>query len=373
MRDPDLVFRAQLAAAALEGAWHRWRVVHGLAADPMPTVSSYVGYSLEEPWGQPRVVFGLAAEDAEQLATLLERHDCVGPVYAAVATQSGARDLSPRPGARTGPVPVPRPGPGPGPGQGSSGLAEPREWLRPDMMPPDELSALLDQEEQGGDYGEPVFRQAAAAMADAAAIADAAVAKDRADTGHGTDSPGGAVDPDTARADSIVVDGLLEQADSTLTADGKASMGSLTRAASAARAEAEARIRAALTEYRSSVSNECSYPDPSYADPVYPEPSYPGTNLVMPEIQATDVLEPLPRPEVASGAFTSGAFTPGTFTPGTDDDAETQAAGDQEFDPLTPGTPDVSAQGTVRRSRAPRGYPIPRLSRTKRPGAVPGA
>ena len=110
MRDPDLVFRAQLAAASLESSWHRWRVVHGLAADPVPTVSSYVGYSLEEPWGQPRVVFGLAAEDAEQLAGLLERHDCVGPVYAAVATLPGARDMPARSG-RVAPLPVPRQAP----------------------------------------------------------------------------------------------------------------------------------------------------------------------------------------------------------------------------------------------------------------------
>ena len=79
MRDPELVFKAQLAASALERAWQHWRVVHGLLADPMPAISSYVGYSLEEPWGQPRVVFGLAAADAEQLTALLERHDCGGP------------------------------------------------------------------------------------------------------------------------------------------------------------------------------------------------------------------------------------------------------------------------------------------------------
>jgi hypothetical protein len=79
MRDPELVFKAQLAASALERAWQHWRVVHGLLADPMPAISSYVGYSLEEPWGQPRVVFGLAVADAEQLTALLERHDCGGP------------------------------------------------------------------------------------------------------------------------------------------------------------------------------------------------------------------------------------------------------------------------------------------------------
>lgn len=53
----------------------------------MPPVSSYVGYSLAEPWGQPRVVFGVAAEDAEQLAALLDRHECAGP--------AGAQQLEP--------------------------------------------------------------------------------------------------------------------------------------------------------------------------------------------------------------------------------------------------------------------------------------
>ncbi len=59
MRDPDLVTRAQRAAVALERAWERWRAMHGLSAEPMPPVSSYVGYSIEEPWGRPRVVLVL--------------------------------------------------------------------------------------------------------------------------------------------------------------------------------------------------------------------------------------------------------------------------------------------------------------------------
>jgi hypothetical protein len=57
----------------------------------MPAVSSYVGYSLEEPWGQPRVVFGIEAREAEQLAALLEHHDCAGPVYAGLASMPGSR------------------------------------------------------------------------------------------------------------------------------------------------------------------------------------------------------------------------------------------------------------------------------------------
>ena len=81
MRDPDLVTRAQRAAVALERAWERWRAMHGLSADPMPPVSSYVGYSIEEPWGRPRVVFGVDAREAELLAALLDHHECVGPFY----------------------------------------------------------------------------------------------------------------------------------------------------------------------------------------------------------------------------------------------------------------------------------------------------
>ena len=65
MRDPDLTVRAQRAATALESAWRRWRNVHGLDADPMPPVSSYVGYSLDAPWGETRVVLGICAEEAE--------------------------------------------------------------------------------------------------------------------------------------------------------------------------------------------------------------------------------------------------------------------------------------------------------------------
>jgi hypothetical protein len=84
--------RAQRAATELERAWDRWRTMHGLGTEPLPPVTSYVGYSLEEPWGQPRVVFGIAAAEAEHLAALLDRHDCAGPVYAAM-TSSGAREL----------------------------------------------------------------------------------------------------------------------------------------------------------------------------------------------------------------------------------------------------------------------------------------
>jgi len=51
MPDPRLVSRAQRAATLLERAWERWRTTQGLEAEPLPPVSSYVGYSIEEPWG----------------------------------------------------------------------------------------------------------------------------------------------------------------------------------------------------------------------------------------------------------------------------------------------------------------------------------
>jgi hypothetical protein len=64
----------------LERASDRWHTLHGLHTEPMPTVSSYVGYSPEQQRGQPRVLFGIEARQAEQLAALLDRHDCTGPM-----------------------------------------------------------------------------------------------------------------------------------------------------------------------------------------------------------------------------------------------------------------------------------------------------
>ncbi len=292
MRDPDLVFRAQLAAAALEGAWHRWRIVHGLTADPTPTVSSYVGYSLEEPWGQPRVVFGLAAEDAEQLATLLERHDCVGPVYAAVATLPGARESGAGNGSflgRFAPLPVPR--------QMSSVIADQPMadlgWT--DRWAQERLIGLSDS---AADPGEPLFRQAAAAMQEAAA------AKVRAERAE----PEGHVDtgPDAADSDPHA-EGTDPHAQVTVA-------GSLAQAATAARAEAEARIRAALAEYRRSVPADHD-PRASYQfehDQFEHEPPHPTIEIDLSsgrfaagrprqEIYPTEILEPLPSPENGAG------------------------------------------------------------------------
>jgi hypothetical protein len=119
MRDPDLMQRADRAAIALEQAWERWRAMHGLGGEPLPPVSSYVGYSLEEPWGQPRVVFGLRADEAEMLASLLDGHDCVGSVYAEVGARldwrlpaSSSAPLAAR--GYGGPLGVPAQAPPPG-------------------------------------------------------------------------------------------------------------------------------------------------------------------------------------------------------------------------------------------------------------------
>jgi hypothetical protein len=120
MRDPDLILRAQRAAAVLEQAWDRWRTLHGTGATPPPPVSSYVGYSLEEPMGQPRVVFGVAAEEAELLASLLDRHERAGHAAAhqeaAAAGSLVSRMQRPAAGARQVPA---------------QGTADPPERLRP--------------------------------------------------------------------------------------------------------------------------------------------------------------------------------------------------------------------------------------------------
>jgi hypothetical protein len=175
MRDPELVFKAQLAAAALERAWQRWRVVHGLMAEPMPTISSYVGYSLEEPWGQPRVVFGLSAEDAEQLVALLDRHDCIGPVHAKIAAGQGGREL-PTPASD----PAGRPVPGLVPAQATSIAAESVSAEQPVPAPWSGVAGrrprFVPTPEQRDERDGPVFRQVVAAAQRAAATRDAAPA-----------------------------------------------------------------------------------------------------------------------------------------------------------------------------------------------------
>ena len=90
MRDPELVARAQRAAARLEAAWEGWRAAQGLADTPAQPVVSYVGYALKEPWGQPRAVIGFSADEAERLAEHLEHGTVTVPPQSAPSTRSTA-------------------------------------------------------------------------------------------------------------------------------------------------------------------------------------------------------------------------------------------------------------------------------------------
>jgi hypothetical protein len=376
--------------------------MHGLAADPMPTVSSYVGYSLEEPWGQPRVVFGLAAEDAEQLAALLERHDCVGPVYAAVSSLPSVREGVVKAAGRHATLPVPQQAPPVAAQEPPVAAQEPPVGRREEpsaaqkppvatrqppaaaqelpvaaQAPPAAAQELPPGTDPGfgGDYDEPLFRQAAAAMQELAATREKPSWCDPA----AAPPPADPLVSDPLVSDPLVSDPLVSDPPRTdwpvsepLTAERPApepyydadplgdsvEPGSLVRAASAARAEAEARIKALLVESRREASGDWSYPTAEFDTGVGQSPLG-GTNG--PQIHATDVLEPLPRPEVASGAFSPQTTDPGHLAVGEHETGE----------PSEPATEDQPASDLPRRSRSARGYPLPRLSRSKRPGTVP--
>src|SRR5258708_391522 len=91
-------------ALMLERAWDGWRSAHGLAGEPLPPVSRYVGYSMEEPWGRPRVVFGVDAADAEKLAALLLER----AASSSVAGQPAPEDENLRAGGRPQPDRAPQ-------------------------------------------------------------------------------------------------------------------------------------------------------------------------------------------------------------------------------------------------------------------------
>src|SRR5262249_39022273 len=100
-------------------------------------------------------------------------------------------------------------------------------------------------------------------------------------------------------------------------------IGSLAQAASAAREAAEARIKAALTEYRNRSGDGHPYPDYDDEADAPPPPRQPAAQSgpARPEIYATDALDPPPRPEAASGAFSpppAGQDKPGHDQPGHD-------------------------------------------------------
>ncbi|MGH3300819.1 MAG: hypothetical protein ACRDOK_03870, partial [Streptosporangiaceae bacterium] len=222
MRDPDLMQRADSAAMALEQAWERWRAMHGLGAGPLPPVSSYVGYSLEEPWGQPRVVFGLRADEAELLASMLEGHDCVGPVYSEVGARLDWRLPV------SGPVSIPARGYG-GP------LSVPAQAPPPgmDLLPPGPaggfaIGRLADEDatpadEPDDDNGHPQAIRRAAGAGSARGRDVRATRPDR--TGRPTaDAVAGAVDTTTERDEAgwSASDGEPPQADLGADADAAA-------------------------------------------------------------------------------------------------------------------------------------------------------
>lgn len=91
MRDPELLLCAQRAAARLENAWDRWRMLRGPGGGSAGEVSSYVGYSQNEPRGRPRVVVGVDADEAELLAALLDSGSAV-PAPADAEAGAGAAD-----------------------------------------------------------------------------------------------------------------------------------------------------------------------------------------------------------------------------------------------------------------------------------------
>src|ERR1700684_1790602 len=96
MRDPELVARAQRAAARLESAWGGGRALQGLGETPAQRVVGYVGYALNEPWGQPRAVIGFSADEAERLAgVILRRNRHHGDTDPRAARQ-GSRGTVPR-------------------------------------------------------------------------------------------------------------------------------------------------------------------------------------------------------------------------------------------------------------------------------------
>ena len=96
MRDPELVARAERAAARLESAWERWRALQGIGETPAQPVVGYVGYALKEPWGQPRAVIGFSADEAERLAEFLERDSSDYGAIDRTALGRGTREAAPR-------------------------------------------------------------------------------------------------------------------------------------------------------------------------------------------------------------------------------------------------------------------------------------
>jgi len=206
-------------------------------------------------------------------------------------------------------------------------------------------------------------------------------------------------------AEAELADGGVEQA-----ADGP---GPLALAASAARVATEARIRAAMKRTRPSPTQDQRVSLDAPAQAQVPPAQVPPAQLrpaqapaaQLPPAQFPAAQLPAanffpPRPEVGSGAQPRPSDEPEY---GYQDDADADVAlawggpgfaAEESSDPdvvqLRPRSDDVdydagedpdlaaeeraehSPTGYVRRNRITRGYSIPRLSRSKRPGAVPG-
>ena len=202
---------------------------------------------------------------------------------------------------------------------------------------------------------------------------------------------------------------LASQADAPASGQAADAPGPLALAASAAREAAEARIRAALHQTRRS-GLEPPYPlenpYPSETFDVTDLPAAAGAGGPAGVYGATASQGPVPRPEVASGAQPWPApdrpapDRRDARTPQQDDIASSWGgpefgAADDEQQPVVPfrpradlaayldegpepdpaydERPDHASSGYAKRNRISRGYSIPRLSRSKRPGAVPGA
>ena len=160
--------------------------------------------------------------------------------------------------------------------------------------------------------------------------------------------------------------------------------GPLALAASAARVAAEARIKAAMQR----------------TSPAATQDRHVSLERAYPKASAAAVQAVAAGPDVASGALPRISDEPLEFGYEDEDDADVAFAwggpafaarpgGRPEVVPLRPRQDDAdyddedldlaadersehSPSGYVRRNRITRGYSIPRLSRAKRPGAVPG-
>jgi hypothetical protein len=243
MRDPELMQRADRAAIALEEAWDRWRAMHGLGTEPLPPVSSYVGYSLEEPWGQPRVVFGLRADEAELLASLLDGHDCVGPIYAEVSTRPGWRRQV------NGPVQLPRP------------------YANPLSVPAQSPPSPLDQLGQSLELDEDLADDDLTALGSAGALADVA-----------SDPDAVAADQEADRSDNVGRAGADHEGEPD--ADGRAEAGGapspslapLPEVADFRRGEVEAAVgdqARPISSSRPAARDSVPAPGPGYRGPRY--------------------------------------------------------------------------------------------------------